>query len=334
MTYKQFRGHLDKQDPAPVYLFLGGADLLVDEAWKTLLDKTVPPGARRFSGERLSAEEHEAEDVLNRLRILPMFASRRLVMVQKVESWKKEQRQALLAYLEQPSPKGCLVLTAASRKGLEKLEEAVKRHGQVVTFPVVSGKEIQRWLQERAAGYGKKMSLPAAHHLVERVGEDLGSLESELNKLSLYVGDRSRIEVQDVEETVSAQRSLNVFEMVRCVGSKEPGKALHALRQLILAGEVPLVILALLARQIRIMWQVKEGMERRLSTAQMAREMGIPPYAVGGYAKQAEAFTEDDLHAAHGAMRRADVRMKSTGTSPALILEEVIVGLCLDKTSP
>ncbi len=334
MTYKQFRKHLEKQDPAPVYLFAGGADLLVDEAWKALLNKIVPPQARRFNGERLRAEEHEAEDVLNRLRTLPMFGSRRLVMVQNVDAWKKEQRQALLTYLERPGSKACLVLTAGSRKGLEKVEAAVNRHGQVVTFPPVTGGAIPGWLQERAAGYGKKMSPQAAQQLAEQVGDDLNSLESELNKLCLYVGERSQIETQDLKETVSAQRSHNVFEMLRCVGSKKPGAAVHALRRLILSGEAPLPILALLGRQIRIMWQVKDGMERKFSPAQMAREIGIPTYTVDSYLKQAEAFTERDLYAAHAAIRRADVRMKSTSTNPALILEEVIVGLCLGKASP
>lgn len=334
MLYKQFSQHLQQGDPAPAYLFLGSSDLLLDEAWKALVEKLVPPKARKFNGERLQAGECEAEEALNRLRTLPMFGTRRLLMVQNVEAWKKEQRDSLLNYLAHPNPNACLVLTAASRKGLEKVEAAVNSRGLVVTFPVLGSKEIPRWLQERARQRGKQMSSQAAYYLFEQVGEDLSCLEQELEKLCLYVGDRSRIELEDLEEAVSAQKTFTVFELVRYVGQKNAGMALRSLRALTLSGQPPLVILSLLARQIRILWQVKEGVENNVPLPEIAREAGLPLFVVQGHAGQAAAFTHEELYGAHALIRRADLSMKSTGTNPAWILESVVVSLCLNKTSP
>ncbi len=334
MLYNQFLNHLNKSKPAPAYLFVGGSDLLHCEAWKALLEEIVPPKALRFNGERLQAGECEVEDVINRMRILPMFGTRQLLMVQNIDVWKKEQKEALLAYLAQPNPNACLVLTTLSRKGQEKVEEAVSRHGEVVTFPALGDRTLPKWLLERVKSHGKQLSLQAAHYLLEQVGDDLNCLEREIEKLCLYVGERTKIEPKDLEETVSVQRSFTVFELMRYVGQKKTDKALSSLRNLSLSGQHPLAILSLLARQIRVLWQVSDGIHRGLSLSQISKEAGVHPYAMKDYAQQAPALTHEDLLAAHVAIRKADVRIKSTGANPALILEELIIGLCLEGSPP
>ncbi len=331
MLYNQFLHQLDTSKPAPAYLFLGGSDLLHNEAWKALKERIVPPKAARFNGEKLHAAECNAEDVINRMRILPMFGTRQLLMVQNVEEWKKEQKEVLLTYLAQPNPNACLVLTTLSRKGLEKVEEAVSRHGVVVTFPVLGDKNLPGWLRERIGGSGKQLSPQATQYLLELVGNDLNCLEREMEKLCLYVGERTKIERQDIEETVSAQRAFTVFELMSHVGRKETGKALESLNNLILSGQHPLIILSMLARQIRILWQVNDGIERGMALPQIAREAGLQAWTLKEHARQAPSFTHEDLLAAHAAIRNADIRMKSTGTSPVSILEELIIGLCLNQ---
>lgn len=325
MRSTEFFSHLEKTSVAPVYLFKGEADLLMEEAWKKLLDKIVPAKAQRFNGERLQAKEHSAVDILERLKSLPMFGTKRLVMVQGIDAWPKQQQEAILSYLEKPHPTACLVLAASQKKGLEKLEAAVASVGIVVGFAAPTERDAPRWLQERAHLQNKNLPFKAASLLLEQVGLDLFRLERELDKLVAYVGNRETIEVGDVKEAVSYQRSFSIFELLRFVSRCERSRAVHSLRNLIRAGEPPLAILALMSRQIRILWQSKDALANGLSISELSRQLHLPQFVVKNYAQESSLFSEKELHKIHTAIRAADLALKGTGTSPELIMENLVL---------
>ena len=87
--------------------------------------------------------------------------------------------------------------------------------------------------------------------------------------------------MEDAKEAVTSQRSFTVFELLRYVSQGQTRQAVSSLRNLLLAGESPLGILALLARQIRILWQAKDGAERKMPVAELAQKINLPA-AVSG----------------------------------------------------
>ena len=318
---------------APVYLFLGEGDLLKEEAWNRLLDSVVPLKARQFNGERLLAKEHPVPEVLGRLSALPMFGTRRLLLVQQVEAWPKDQTKQLESYMNHPYPSACLVLSSAQKKGMEKLQAAAEAGGAVVQFHAPTEREAPRWLQTRARQYQKLLSPQAASCLVEQVGVDLHRLQSELEKLVAYVGDREKIDLEDVKEAVTNQRSFTVFELLRYVGQGQTRQAVSSLRNLLLSGESPLGILALLARQIRILWQTKDGVTRKMSVAELGQRLNLPLAILRNYAQQAESFSEAELYRIHRVIRETDLALKSTSTAPQLLLEALVLKLCRKEQS-
>lgn len=324
----EFISQIENGRVSPVYLFLGAGELLKDEAWHRLLDQVVPAKARQLNGERLLAKEHPASEILARLSALPMFGTRRLLMVQSIEAWPKDQLKAVASYLEHPLPSACLVLSSTRKKGLEKLQEGAEARGGLVEFHAPNEREAPRWLQMRARMLHKLLSPQAAACLVEQLGTDLFRLQSELDKLAVYVGEREKIELEDIKKTVSFQRSFTVFELLRQVSQGQTRQAVSSLNNLLLSGESPLGILALLARQIRLLWQAKDGMARNIPAAELAQKLGLPSTVVGNYTQQATTFSEAELYRIHRVIRETDWALKSTGTAPQLLLEALVLRLC------
>ncbi len=333
MKAADFYRHLETGALAPVYLFVGNAELQIEEAWSRLLRAIVPESARRFNGERLRAREIPAAQVLPLLETLPMFGHRRLVMVQHIENWAKDQQKLLLAYIQKPIPTACLALTLDHAKGMEKLEAAVEAVGIVVKFASLTEWDAPRWLQNRARGQGKQLTPKAAAFLTEWVGLDEQALGQELEKVILFTGESATIDLAEVQEVASFQRHFSSFEMMRLVGQKDTSRALTALSQLLLAGEAPLAILGLLARQVRLIWQVKDGMERGMGTSELGRCLNLYPKILNQYVDQARAFSQVRLEEFHEAIRTSDVLLKSSGVSPEMILESLIVSMCLPQTN-
>jgi DNA polymerase III subunit delta len=323
--------HLQTGAIAPVYLFTGDADLQVEEAWSRILREIVPESARRFNGERFRAKENPASHVLSIMGTLPMFGAKRLVLVQGIEHWAKDQMKLLLSYLQKPVPSSCLVLTCSQSKGMEKIETAIEAVGVVVKFAPLTEWDAPKWAQARAKQQGKLLTPKAASFLTEWVGVEEFALAQELEKLILYVGEAGTIDVADVQQVVSYQRSFSSFEMMRFVGQRDASKALMALRNLMLADEAPLAILGLLARQVRLIWQVKDGQDRGMGTPDMGRRLNLYPKILQQYAEQASAFSLSRLEGIHESIRSTDVALKSSGGSPETILESLITSMCLSK---
>jgi DNA polymerase-3 subunit delta len=102
-----------------------------------------------------------------------------------------------------------------------------------------------------------------------------------------------------------------------------------------LSGESPLGILALLARQIRLVWQVRDGQQRGLPLPEIGQGIGLSQFVVKKYLQQASQFSESELFSAHRALRHADRALKSSGTSPERILESLVLELChIKQKSP
>jgi DNA polymerase III subunit delta len=325
MHATEFFRKIETSSVAPVYLFKGEADFMMEEAWRKLLDKIVPVKARRFNGERVRAKDCSAAIVMEKLSSLPMFGTRRLLMVQGFEVWAKEGQNAILSYLAKPYPTSCLVLASSQKKGIERVETAVNAVGIVVVFAAPTERETPRWLQERAKQQNKTLSSQAATFLTDQVGLDLHRLDSELEKLALYVGDRKRIEVEDVREGVGDQRNFSIYELTNHVSRRRRSLAVRCLRNLMRAGEAPLAVIGLLSRQIRILWQIKDGIDKGTPLAELNRHLRLPQYVFQNYVKESALYSEGQLQEIHRAIREADLSLKSTGTNPELVMEDLIL---------
>lgn len=328
MLQEQFYTHLEKDPPLPVYLFTGDGDFFKEEAWEGLLSRIVPEKGRRFNGERFLAKEITASEVIGRLNTVPMSGSRRLVFVQNIETWPKEQIKVMESYLARPSPVSCLVLSCSQKKGLEKIYGAVSNVGTVVEFKQLRDRDALRWVQDRAKRSGKTMTSQAAMLLVETVGLNPYLLEKEVEKLVTYVGDRAQIGPEAVTDVTSCQKTFSVFEMLRYVAQRNSRQAIASLRNLLLMGDPPLAVLALLSRQVRIMWQVKDALDRKMSLSAIAQRLKLPQAVLANYAQQANLFSEEDFLQIHAQLRDTDIRIKSTSAPPELLLEALVMRLC------
>ena len=59
--------------------------------------------------------------------------------------------------------------------------------------------------------------------------------------------------------------------------------------------------------------------------------MVFPRFVVKNYTQEASHFTESAFYRIHQAIRKTDLALKSTGTSPEIMLEALVLSLCLKK---
>jgi DNA polymerase-3 subunit delta len=186
--------------------------------------------------------------------------------------------------------------------------------------------QLFNWIQEQARDRGGDISWDASMKMVQLAGDNRRQLELEIDKLLLYAGDRQVTEA-DVESLTSRTREADVFELVDCVGRQQADEALRQLHQLLDENEPPLRLLAMLARQIRILIQVSELRAQRMSQSEIAKQLKLHPYVVKKGAGQALNFTMDQLERAHSLVVDTDWRIKTGDMEDVLALDMLVVAL-------
>jgi DNA polymerase-3 subunit delta len=216
----------------PVYAVFGPDDFLrrqaIGQIVKTVLGDPPAPMAQVD----VDGPQAKLADVLDELRTLPFLADVRLVIVHDADSFISANREALERYVAAPSETGVLVLVCDVMNKQWRLSRAIQQVGQLIECKAPPVYQRPEWLAARARQeYAKDMDGAAARALVDLAGSDMASLDAELAKLAIYVGDRDRISTSDVEDLVGFNRPENVFRMTDAIAGGDAAAALRIWRQ-------------------------------------------------------------------------------------------------------
>lgn len=329
---------MNRGQVAPAFLLLGEEVLLRDAFLSRLLSALLPPGMKTLNLDILRGNETVAADIATRCCTVPAFSPRRVVLLKEAERLRPEVWEAILAYLESPSPSTCLICVAdkldRGNRGLQRIHET----GKVLSFTAPRTEEerhrwCQGWMRERARQQGKLLTPEAEMLLLTLQGPDLLRLTQELDKLCLFVGDRQQIDLQAVGDLVGRGRVQGIFELTRAVSRRDLEGALSCLRHLLERGEEPLGILGMLARQVRLLLRAKELLAESRPPAEISRLLGVPRPFLSEILEGAKVSSVDRLEQGLVRLLALDRALKSWGRGQPLCLELAVMDLCSEGKS-
>jgi DNA polymerase III subunit delta len=317
---------------APVVLVVGPEVTLRDAALAELRERVLADAPRDFNEDRfdLGASGFDALAIVAAARTLPVLARARLVLVRGAGEKRAEKflDGALVDYLESPLETTCLVLEAESVDKRQKWVKRVAKIGQVIECAGPSRPaEVRRWIEARLAQRGMKPASGASSALFDLVGPDLDRLALEIEKLSLYVGERGELTVDDVGELVGQLRARAVYELCDAIGERRLANALRMVAELCDQGQPALALVGALANHFRKLLRAREL--RPLEASEVQRKLGIHPFAAEKLVEQARRFDLRRLKACLDAVRRTDFALKGgVPIGARLALERLVLAVC------
>ncbi len=313
---------------APLYLMHGTENVSKEESLKALVDAAVDPTLRAFNLDIFRGEDMDVADAVGRATAFPMMASRRVVVVKRVERLRDTDARTLLPLIDKPVGSTVLVITADKLDGRKKLSVALRKNAVAVEFKPPYESELPEWIRRRAAALNKRIEPDAAHLLHLGVGPNPGELVSELEKLAIYANGRDAITRDDVIQVAGDLRSATVFELADAVGNRRAGDALAVLHHLLERGDNPVAVVAMLIRHIGILRKARWLRNQGLPRAELAGKLKVPPFFLSNYLEQADRFDDQDLWHAYDSLLDADNRLKSRSRAPAATLTKLVCRMC------
>jgi DNA polymerase III subunit delta len=274
----------------PVYLFFGEEDRLKEEAVAALIKHAVSPDFADFDLETLDASDTTADAIRAAAGQLPFGSERRVVVVRGLEQWrdrgKQSEAERLAEGVERLGDSVCLILVTSAEEDeakrktavTVKLDNAVKRGGAVVACRALKGEGLVDWIFGRVKQEGKRIEPGAVEQLIQAVGSEMLLLEQEIIKLVCYVGEADTIRGRDVAAVVASSPEDVMFATIDAIARRQTDVALSRLAELHRYDPKPQAVagklLALLARQYRMLWQAKFLAEKRINPREVR---SLPP---------------------------------------------------------
>ena len=141
---------------------------------------------------------------------------------------------------------------------------------------------------------GSGISPAAIRTITDLVGNDLWTLDRELEKLSLYAAGRN-IEESDIQEMVAQVREASIFNAVDAIIDGRPEVALRLLQRLRQDGAALPYIISMVERQLRLVCLARYWTDQRVSSQDLPGKLGVPPFVARKTAEQARRNGWPDL---------------------------------------
>lgn len=349
----KFVDAVEQRKLAAGYVFLGDEAFFRRRCREAVLRHLIPAGMREFSFYEFDLEQSEVTDVLDRARTPSLMAPFQVFFVRGVKAlYGRGKHDAEFAaiedYFKHPNPDALVVFIAdhisipadirrmemQDKDRYERIRETLGDWCTIIEFARVDEGEAVRWVTDSAAQEQVKVDPDAARELVDSLGGDMMMISSDLEKLILYVGEKKRITLGDVETMVLAAKQRTLYELTDAISAKDRPRALEVLDAVISTGDgedASIGHLYMLAKTFRQMLVISERNVRDSRALWQVLWQGfrVPPFAAEDIIRQARRYkSRRELTRAIRLIAKADLALRSNAPSKRLVLENLVLELC------
>ena len=287
LSRDDLRNQLKRRDISPVYLLFGAETYLRDLAAKTIANLVLDENSlREFNENEFSLNQSDnLSYALSSAEQLPMIAARRVIWITDVrvsasgskDSLKEENEALLTAYLARPSETSVVLFVADEIDKRRKMSKLLLENSVAVEFAKFTDQELVNWARKEIKDAGFDAEEKALHQLVALVGDNLRKLTNEIKKITTAALPDKIVTYELVESLVPNTREISNFDLTDQLFGKDKRKPLQTLKKILDDGAEPLMLLGLIAHNLRRTLMAKELMNQGVERTEVVRMMKLHP---------------------------------------------------------
>jgi len=306
-----------------VFLLVGDEEFLKEEWLKDARAKIFKENAANAAADFnlfFANEAIDPSEAISIARTRPFLNAKRLIVIKNIDSLKSAgHREQILSYLKNPSVDTILVLEADVKEKDypgDKFLSAAAEFSQVVPFKKLYDANLSGWITRRAFLRNKKIE-PAARELLRQLkGNNLKSIDEEIEKLALYVGQRQMITRADAQALVGGDREATVYDLLEAISQRDTKRVLSLgadFDKNDLGGAV-----GLLCWNLRLLLRVREGLKAGWPSQKIGNTLGLSKFKLDKALLQAKRFKSSWLKKAVSELAEFDLHIKTSALSDSI----------------
>jgi DNA polymerase-3 subunit delta len=355
---ERFVTELESRKLRAAYVFVGDEAFFRKRFRDAILEHLVPTDLRDFGLFEFDLGDTDLAEILDRARTPSLMAPFQVFFVRGVKNLfgrgsNEEKLTAIEEYCKNPNPDALLVFVAdhisipadvrrmemQDKERYQRIRESMGPYCGIVELARVEEGEAVRWISEYCASRDVKIDSDGARELVDALGGDMMMISNELEKLILYVGEKKRITLGDVETMVLAAKQRSLYELTDAISAKERVRALEVLDAILTSGdgeEAAIGHIYMLAKTFRQMLVILERnvRDQRMLWAALWQGFRVPPFAADDIIRQARRYkSRRELTRAIRLVAKADLALRSNPVSKRMVLERLVIELTGTESS-
>ncbi|MDP4176748.1 MAG: DNA polymerase III subunit delta [Bacillota bacterium] len=340
MNIDEMQNKINKGNIDGNYIFYGIEEQLMKEnisqMKKTVLDKNfIDLNYIQFDGNSSSLEE-----VINVCETAPFLSDKKIVVVYRSsflkggDSNEKEGNNkfnVLYKYLENPAPYTILIVYYVFEDEREKVSSKIKKlekKAYCIKFDKLKGMYLEKKVKKIFDDNKKDIGKVELKFFCENVDPDMNIIFNEVEKLCSFTDERE-ITKNDILLMLPQKSDNDIFDLVDSLAQKKPEKALDILNELIFKGEKIPMILFMIERQFRLLFNIKAGIEDGKKKENLISELKLNPYICDKMIMQSRKFTVKQLKNALDKCLSTEKIIKSSSVNLKIQMELLIINVIL-----
>ncbi|MCE2682581.1 MAG: DNA polymerase III subunit delta [Flavobacteriia bacterium] len=316
MDYLQLIKEIRSGQFRKIYFLHGEEPFFIDEISNAIIHGALQEHERDFNQTIIYGKDAEPASLIAELNGYPMMAERRLVVLREAQDFDKKIEE-LEPYFNSPLESTIFVVgykykNFDSRKKLIKLAE---KQGVVFKSEKVKEYSLGDWIVKYVKSKGYGLSSKACSLLAEFLGNDLGRIVNEIEKLAIILEPGTTINEVHIEENIGISKDYNVFELTNALSARDVFKAnriVNYFEQNPKATNIVVVIpqiFKLFTQLLRIHFLPNKSPEG------VASALKVPPFVAKELINASKQFDPRKIAANIAVLQEYDLKSKGVGNS-------------------
>lgn len=316
-----------------IYLISSSSFRILEEEIKKIV------GQNPYTSFDLNASK--MEDILEEASYFSLFDEKKYMVVKNATifgSSKKKSNQEeveskkddkLIKYLEEPNPNTVLIFVINGKPdSKKKIYKIIKERYKLIQVEDLKPKEICARLDKELKKDGYKCDSSTLYYIINNCQNNYDLSMNEIDKIKLYYGKGCTVKENDVASIVSHSIEDNNFKFIDTIMSKNIKEAFKIYDDLMLQKIEPIMLMSMLAKEIRNTLLVKKMLMTKTKKEMMAT-LGINyDFQLDKYINNSYAYKESELESYLILLCDLDYKIKNGKISNKLALEMFILNIC------
>lgn len=201
----------------------------------------------------------------------------------------------LCKYLENPIKSTNIIFTTLNGIDLRKKSvKLIKNKGNIINIPKMDKRALNTTLTNYLKSFDYSIDYQTINYIMDNSYNNLDIMFNELDKIMLYYSFPCKIKLADVIKITGEEKNNNNFDFVNAVVAKNLSSSLKILKNLKVYKVEPTTLVALLAREFRLMYYIKE-LKDKMDTSEMMSYLSLADWQINKLYNNSMKYTKNEL---------------------------------------
>ena len=236
---------------------------------------------------KLNMQEESISSLVEKLDTYDLFSNNKLVVAYNCDFLTSSKdinnnTNLLINYLNNYNKDSILILSVDKKiDERKKIVKEVKKLCNVIKCDNLSDVELFNYIKNSFNNKNYTIDNSSINEFIFRTGNDLFTINNEINKLLMYKNNEKVICIDDIKNSISKKIYDDVFLFVESVIANDKNKMFLMYDDLVnYHNEEIIKLISLIYSQFRLMYQVSVLKKDKFSIDEISKKIGIHPFRV------------------------------------------------------